>query len=242
MRVLVVSDIHANLAAFEAVLEDAGTFDVIWSLGDIVGYGPEPNACIRLLQEYPHIAIAGNHDWAVLGRLDLAEFNSDARIANLWTREQLTPDARAFLESLPETRVEGDFTLAHGSPRHPVWEYLLYLTAACINFRYFENGVCLVGHTHIPAIFWLPAQGEECFSVPIPEEPLSLKGSERYIINPGGVGQPRDGDPRAAYAVLDTEAMTLTFERTPYDIPRTQEAMRRAGLPPRLIARLDYGW
>ncbi len=242
MRVLVVSDIHANIVAFEAVLEDAGPFDMIWSLGDIVGYGPEPNACISRLLEYPQLSIAGNHDWAVLGRLNLDEFNSDARLANLWTRENLSPCSRDFLEVLPETYLWGDFTLAHGSPRHPIWEYLFYITMAEVNFRHFESQVCFVGHTHVPVIFQKFPEGEGCQVLAIPDEPLSLAGPARYIINPGSVGQPRDGDPRAAYAVLDTEAMTLSFQRAPYDIERTQKAMRRAGLPPRLIARLSYGW
>lgn len=244
MRVLIVSDIHANIVAFDAVLEDAGSFDMIWSLGDIVGYGPEPNACIRRLLEYPQVSIAGNHDWAVLGKLSLAEFNSDARIACFWTREELSACSRDFLDTLPETYVWGDFTLAHGSPRHPIWEYLFYITVAEINFHHFETQVCLVGHTHMPVIFQQPHEEKEgsCRVLAIPDEPLSLAGPERYIINPGGVGQPRDGDPRAAYALLDTQAMTLTFRRVEYDVALTQEQMRRAGLPPRLVARLSYGW
>ncbi|MBC7235853.1 MAG: metallophosphoesterase family protein, partial [Chloroflexi bacterium] len=126
MRILVLSDIHSNLVALEAVLAEVSAFDMIWSLGDVVGYGPRPNECIARLREFEHIAIAGNHDWGVLGKADLGMFNPDARQANLWNRAQLSESSRAYLEALPETRVEGDFTLAHGSPRKPIWEYLLY--------------------------------------------------------------------------------------------------------------------
>jgi len=246
MRVLVISDVHANLEALDAVLADAGAFDRIWSLGDLVGYGPQPNECIERLREFEHIAIAGNHDWGALGKLDLAEFNVDARQANLWTRDQLTPRSWSFLDSLPEVLVEGRYSLAHGSPRHPIWEYIVYASVACQNFAYFQTGVCLVGHTHLPAIFVGPGDGveaaEDCHVVsPLVGEGVTL-GEERYIINPGSVGQPRDGDSRAAYLLLDTDTDTIEHRRVPYDIEAVQGKMRAAGLPPRSIARLEYGW
>lgn len=241
MRVLVISDVHANLVALEAVLADAGHWDVIWSLGDIVGYGPEPNECIARLSAEKHLAIAGNHDWAVLGKLELEDFNHDARRAILWTREQLNPLSLAYLQALPETLVEGDFTLAHGSPRSPIWEYLLSPGAAKANFDYFQTPVCLVGHTHIPLRFRdLP--GKLCQVILPQEGEVFPLGPEREIINPGGVGQPRDGDPRAAYLLLDTEERTLEYRRVSYDIAETQGKMRAAELPKRLIARLEVGW
>jgi len=242
MRVLVVTDIHANLEAFDAVLSAAGSFDVIWSLGDIVGYGPEPNECIERLLDFEHLAIAGNHDWGALGKLDLSEFNVDARRANLWTREQLSPRSWSFLDALPQELVEDQVTLVHGSPRHPIWEYLVYPSVACLNFQHFDTRVCLVGHTHVPVIFVGPSDEEGCRVLQAVESGPVALGEERYIINPGSVGQPRDGDPRAAFLILDTDEGTIEHRRVPYDIAATQEKMRAVGLPARSIARLEYGW
>jgi len=242
MRVLVLSDIHANLVALDAVLGDAGDFDIIWSLGDIVGYGPEPNQAIARLNEYEHLAVAGNHDWAALGKLGVGEFNPDARRSSLWTEGQLTPDSRAYLNELPETQVEGDFTLAHGSPRQPIWEYLLDAREAKHSFSHFETAVCLVGHTHAPIIFRDAHDGQECVALRAPEKiPIRLD-PVRHIINPGGVGQPRDGDPRASYLLLDTESMTFEYRRIAYDIAETQRKMHDAGLPVRNSVRLSLGW
>jgi len=242
MRVLVLSDVHANLAALNAVLADAGCFDMIWSLGDVVGYGPDPNACISRLREHSHVSVAGNHDWGTLGKLDLADFNPDARHANLWTRDQLTPESRDYLEALPEVLVEGDFTLVHGSPRHPIWEYLLYAGLAKLSFSYYETSTCLVGHTHVPVVFRDDAESERCHMMRLPESTVISLDQERCIVNPGGVGQPRDGDPRAAYLLLDTEGPTIEHRRVAYDIAETQRRMRSADLSPRNIARLEFGW
>ena len=242
MHVLVISDVHSNLTALNAVLADAGNADVIWSLGDIVGYGPEPNECIARLNEFEHVAIAGNHDWAVLGKLDLADFNADARNANLWTRDQLTPESEAYLDSLPETVVAGDFTLAHGSPRHPIWEYLFYAGMARLSFNYYDTAICLVGHTHVPVIFRDAVETHQCEVSQHVERAQVGLDEARYIINPGGVGQPRDGDPRAAYMLLDTEAKEFEHRRVSYNIAETREKMRALGLPPRLGARLEFGW
>jgi len=241
MRYLVLSDIHANLAAFEAVLEDAGEFDQIWCLGDVVGYGPDPNECIERLREFPHLCVAGNHDWACIGKLDIFDFNFDAQQACRWTHERLTAASREYLENLPTVIVQGEFTLVHGSPRHPVWEYVLSPLIARVNFAHFETPFCLLGHTHAPVIFRLVAEDVCEPLLPPLNEPFPL-GDQRLIINPGGVGQPRDGDPRASYALLDIEAMTMEFRRVEYPIHVTQAKMIKAGLPPRLIARLSYGW
>jgi predicted phosphodiesterase len=241
MSVLVVSDIHSNLEALDAVLADVGPFDSIWSLGDIVGYGPNPNECIARIREFKHLAIPGNHDLGVLGQLDLEDFNPEARQANLWNREQLSQTSRGYLEALSETHVEGQCTLAHGSPRHPIWEYIIHLPTAKANFAFFESASCLVGHTHLPVVFRLLPSGECQATVP-PERPVRLSREERYIINPGSVGQPRDGDPRAAYMFLDTEEWTIEHRRVSYNVEQVQRKMRAAGLPPRLANRLQHGW
>ncbi len=243
MRILVLSDIHANLAAFDAVLAHAGSFDRVWCLGDIVGYGPDPNECVERVRELRRYqCLAGNHDWAALGKLDLSDFNTDARRAAHWTGEQLTPDNRAFLNARLERigPLEERFTLVHGSPRYPIWEYILDEAIAAENFPLFPTQVCLVGHTHVPVIYAETPAGVRALRPPL-DKPHPL-GDQRVIINPGSVGQPRDGDPRASYLLLDVDAGTVTYRRVDYPIETTQEKMAAAGLPPRIIARLEYGW
>jgi predicted phosphodiesterase len=241
MRVLVISDIHANLAAFETVLEDSrDQWEQIWCLGDIVGYGPEPDACVTLLRQHDHLSLSGNHDWAVLGKLDIDAFNRDARAAIEWARNAISDETRTYLESLPVEAVQGLFTLAHGSPRQPVWEYILDESIAAANFAHFDSRFCLVGHTHMPVIFEEEDDGARA-SRPAYGEKLALAAT-RLIINPGSVGQPRDADPRAAYALLDTEAMTWEHRRVAYPIGVTQARMQELGLPHRLVARLEMGW
>jgi len=241
MRYLVISDLHANLAAFDAVLEDAGHFDFIWCLGDVIGYGPDPNACVTRLREFPHIGLSGNHDWAALGKLDLRGFNTEARISAEWTAQQLDPAARAYLQALPPSRIEAGYTLAHGSPRQPIWEYILDPATAEMNFAAFATVICLVGHTHIPATYFRPDNGLGC-------EPRSPQwnlpthlNSGRWICNPGSVGQPRDGNPDASYALLDLEDHVWEFRRVKYPIQETQRRMRKHGFPARLIERLAQG-
>jgi len=236
MRYLIISDIHANLTAFKRVLEDAqGKWDVIWCLGDIIGYGPDPNECVALLRESEHISLSGNHDWAVLNRLDLTTFNDEAHQAISWTQSVV------YLEELPSTIVQGDFTLAHGSPRHPVWEYLVDEAGALANFAIMETQYCLVGHSHTPLIFIEINEKSVDLYSPMYDQPLNLEGG-RLIINPGSVGQPRDYDPRAAYAILDTDKMTWEHRRVVYDVRETQDRMASHGIPGRLINRLQYGW
>jgi len=244
MRCLILSDIHANLAALETVLADAGHFDFMWCLGDVIGYGPDPNDCVARLREYPHICLSGNHDWAALGKLDLRGFNNDARLSAEWTRQRLDPAARAYLQALPPSRIESGYTLAHGSPRQPIWEYILDPLTAGHNFEAFHTDICLVGHTHIPAMYYLPhdaANGTGCESrLPQWNKPVYLN-SGRWIVNPGSVGQPRDGNPDAAYAMLDLQDNTWEYRRVRYPVPDTQRRMREQGLPPRLIERLAQG-
>jgi len=241
VRYLVISDIHANRPAMEAVLKDAGSYDMIWCLGDLVGYGPDPNECVERLRDLEHICLAGNHDWAALGRLNLDDFNLDARMASAWTKEELTPATREYLEALPIHVDQGDFLLVHGSPREPIWEYLLDAGLAAINFHYFSAPFCLVGHTHIPIIFALDEVHDRCYPfTPSYSNPVPL-GACRMILNPGSVGQPRDGDPRASYAILDTKAGTWELRRVSYPIEITQERMRARNMPRRLIERLKMG-
>ncbi|MBI5650352.1 MAG: metallophosphoesterase family protein [Chloroflexi bacterium] len=244
MRILIVSDIHANLIALDKVIAHAGQFDRVWCLGDVVGYGPDPNACIEKLRSLDLLSLAGNHDWAVLDKLDLEEFNPDARRAAIWTREQLSVRNLDWLHALPErvpTQLE-KFTLIHGSPRYPIWEYVLTPAVARINFDHFDTPICLVGHTHVPVVYRYFADERRATAESLIENtPLAIANG-RMMINPGSVGQPRDGDPRSAYAILDTDAQTLTPYRVEYDIVATQKKMEQAQLPPRLIARLSYGW
>jgi predicted phosphodiesterase len=242
MRVLVISDIHANLAAFEAVLADAaGKYETIWFLGDLVGYGPDPDECVSLMREQPHMSLCGNHDWAVLDKLDIEGFNPEAKQAIEWTQKMLSDDNRAYLDSLEATTSAEPFTLAHASMRQPIWEYILDAYTASINFMFLETPFALVGHTHVPVIY--EERGEKVVATHAPDydDPIQLNGN-RLIINPGSVGQPRDSDPRAAYSILDTDAMTWQFHRVSYPIKRTQMRMRQFGLPERLVSRLSYGW
>jgi predicted phosphodiesterase len=245
MRYLIVSDIHANLAAFNAVLADVDseTIDQVWCLGDVVGYGPCPDECIARLQEFPdHVCVAGNHDWAAIGRIDIAEFNPVAQIACRWTSEQLDSENVAYLNGLPTRVVEGGCTLVHGSPREPIWEYIIYPSTAQLNFQFFDTQLCFVGHTHAPAIFreQTPTHRFE-ISIPSPNETIEI-GGERLIINPGSVGQPRDGDPWAAYMLFEQDKKLLEYHRIPYDIALTQRSMMEQGLPESLISRLSFGW
>lgn len=245
MRIGIVSDIHANSVALEKVLHTMGPVDKLWCLGDVVGYGPNPNESIEILLAQPHleVCLTGNHDWAVMGKLDLNEFNPDARQAALWTREQLTAPHLEFLRERPGKVVQdAEFTLAHASPRQPIWEYITSTSLARANFPHFETPFCMVGHTHVPAIYAQDATGAVRDEMPSDEAALRMRDGRRYIVNPGSVGQPRDSDPRAAYAVWEADEGLLHFYRVEYDIAETQKRMSAAQLPVRLIMRLNYGW
>lgn len=242
MRYLVISDIHANLVALEAVLQDAaGEWEQIWCLGDIVGYGPDPNGCVELLRQQEHLSLSGNHDWAVLGKLDIESFNSEARNAIRWTQNTISQENRDYLSELPAMQIIEPFTLVHASPRQPIWEYLLDEGAATQNFLLLNTPYCFVGHTHTPVIFTETTLGTSEASYPAYNESILL-GEQRLIINPGSVGQPRDSDPRAAYGLLDSDALTWEHRRVTYNVEETQARMRSHGLPYRLIARLELGW
>jgi predicted phosphodiesterase len=242
MRYLVISDIHSNLLALDAVIADAGSFDRIWCLGDITGYGPNPNECIARLREFPLTTLAGNHDWAALGQLDLADFNQDARAACVWTRRQLSTSNKAFLRSLPVMIEEDGYTLVHASPSEPVEEYVLDLLTAEYNFDKFNTPVCLLGHSHWPVAFMRPLNATRlCAQIrPAYFQPLHFSDG-KWIINPGSVGQPRDGNPDASYALLDVEEGRWEYRRVAYDVDETQRRMKQHKLPERLIQRLQHG-
>ena len=243
MRIVVVSDIHSNLVALETVLAAAGSYDALWCLGDTIGYGPRPNECVALMRQHATIAITGNHDLACLGKIDLRDFNPDARKANIWNGDQLSAEHRAWLESLPPaTPVDERFTLAHGSPREPIWEYLLSTEQATANFALFTQEVCLIGHSHVQLGFrTTPGSERSERFLPDRSRTVELDGTTRFLINPGSVGQPRDQDPRAAYVVIDTDAASIRFNRVEYDIAKTQRQMAEHNLPPALIRRLEFG-
>ncbi len=242
MRYAIIADIHSNLEAFTAVLEDMeqrGSITEIWCLGDIVGYGPDPHRCLKLLRQYRHVCVAGNHDWAAIGKLDTASFNPDAAAACHWTARHLQAGDLKYLGKLPPTIEKEGFTLVHGSPREPIWEYLISASLAVENFNFLKSPYCLVGHSHVPLIF-REEDGTCSASQFLPNIRLVL-GRSRLIINPGGVGQPRDGDPRASYAIYDDEAGVINLHRIPYDIATTQDKMMKGGLPVRLAVRLEHG-
>ncbi|MCX6021351.1 MAG: metallophosphoesterase family protein [Chloroflexi bacterium] len=242
MRTLLVSDIHSNLVALRAVLEDAqqrGGWDRIWNMGDIVGYGPEPSACLKRLLDEGAVSVAGNHDWASVGKVPLTDFNYVAAEANRWTSAQLKAEHRSYLESLPLTLRFDDFTLVHGSPRDPIWEYLTERADALANFALLTSAHAAIGHSHVALAFRLDPQTGECRRMTLKPGEAHVLGEGRWIINPGSVGQPRDGDARAAYALLEDDA--LTAHRVAYDIQATQTLMEALGLPSALAARLSFG-
>lgn len=244
MRYAVISDVHANLEALEVVLADLESRhpDAVICLGDFVGYGPDPVACVERLRPHLAGAVVGNHDLAVLGdaRVPVERFNPYAHAAVLWTREHMTPEATRYLADLPQELRRPAFLAVHGSPRDPVEEYLLDAAAARAGFRAADFHLCLVGHTHVPGVFIL--EGNRVTAAPLPvDEPFPLRSDARYILNAGSVGQPRDGDPRAAYLWLDEGQNEARLIRLPYAIEQTQRKMLAAGLPTMLAERLAYG-
>ena len=241
MRVAVVSDIHSNLHALEAVLAAIETEapDELWCLGDLVGYGPRPSECCAAIAERADVCLAGNHDLAVQGTIDFEEFHGDAAVAARWTRDVLDAPARELLDRLEPEGVAHGVELYHGSARDPVWEYVLGDEGARGTFELTSSSLVLVGHSHV-ALQIVQAGGEIGGSVAPADTEVEL-GGVRALLNPGSVGQPRDGDPRAAYLLLDLDAERAVFRRVEYDVERTQREMREAGLPEMLAARLELG-
>jgi predicted phosphodiesterase len=242
MKILVISDIHANLTALEAVLQDAGTVDGVWCLGDIVGYGPDPNECVERVQGLPNLTcLLGNHDAAALNRIPTETFNSDARRSIEWMQAVLTESSVQFLASLPESTSIENVTLVHGSPRNPVWEYILDLNSARENMNYLKTDYCMVGHTHIPvAYFENPETHQLNWMAPPLNKRIELH--PHTIINPGSVGQPRDHGPRSSYAFFFPETSQWELHRVTYDIRAVQQRIRDAALPIRHALRLVDGW
>jgi diadenosine tetraphosphatase ApaH/serine/threonine PP2A family protein phosphatase len=243
VRVAVISDVHANLYALETVLGeiDREPPGQIWCLGDTVGYGPHPNECCAIVRDRCDLVLAGNHDLIALGsaEVDVEDFNPDAGAASLWTHEQLTDESRRFLEGLePTAEVEGA-QLFHGSPRDPVWDYVLDELVALESLALTSAQVVLVGHTHVSTALVLRAEGLAGGHAPDGLEICLDEG--RWLLNPGSVGQPRDGDPRAAFLELDLEARWARFRRVAYPVSRTQEEIRKRGLPDPLAERLAHG-
>jgi len=242
VKALLLSDIHSNAVALEAVLRHAGAFvafDEVWVAGDTVGYGPNPNECIDILRTHSALVVAGNHDLAATGKLDIHAFNSYASAAIRWTREALSAASVEYLSGLETTVVSQEYTMVHGSPRDPVWEYLMEFEAAEANLDHFETSHCVVGHSHLPLVFSLEEGKEPVVSLPMTGEAIELVG--RSFVNPGSVGQPRDGNNLASYAVLDTDSGDVMFHRVEYDIAETQSRMRDENLPQVLIDRLQMG-
>jgi diadenosine tetraphosphatase ApaH/serine/threonine PP2A family protein phosphatase len=240
LRIAVLSDVHANLHALEAVLRevDVGGFDALWFLGDLVGYGPKPNECTALLQERAAICLAGNHDLVVLGKIPIDAFAGEAAAAARWTQTVLDEPGRAFLDSLQPTATAPGAELVHGSPRDPVWEYVLTDDAAEAAFAHTETPLVLVGHSHVALEI---SNGDDLRGEQAPAGTELELGRLRRLLNPGSVGQPRDGDPRAAWLEIDNASGRATFRRTDYSVELTQREMREEGLPDALAARLAFG-
>jgi predicted phosphodiesterase len=264
MKSAILADIHSNITALEAVLKDIeakGGVDQYWSLGDVVDYGPEPHKCLKRMRQIETLAIAGNHEYAIAGQIDLSQFQPRVTVVTGWTKEQLNSEEIDYLKKLPLTIIRGNFTLAHGSPRDPVWEYILSEDNARQNLGHFQTRYCLVGHTHVQICFQLSelsrAAAESKASADQSQVSNSYLdqlinhnkrhenrfelGDNHYIINSGSVGQPRDGDPRAAYAIFDSSENCVEFRRVEYDIAATQRRMVELGLPQWLSARLARG-
>jgi diadenosine tetraphosphatase ApaH/serine/threonine PP2A family protein phosphatase len=239
MRVAVLSDIHANLPALDAVLAEVPSVDGIWQLGDVVGYGPNPDEVVARLRDVGAVGVRGNHDAAALGGREIESFNVDARRAAEWTRTAISADTRAWLSALPETLELEGFLLVHGSPRDPTWEYITSTPVARAAMTTLGTRSGLHGHTHLPVAF-IEEDGRLETMSPGAGSRLMFDG-RRVLLNPGSVGQPRDGIPTAGWMLIDTDAGSATWRRTSFDIEVVQAAMVQAELPERLVARLAYG-
>ena len=242
MRLAIVSDIHGNRHAFDTVLEEIASSpcDEVWCLGDLVGYGAEPNACVERARDLCTICLAGNHDMGVTGALPLRDFSAGARLAAEWTQEVITADNLEYLRSLEPLNDREVVGLYHASPRDPVWEYVLSPLQAELCLDVQPRRVCLVGHSHVALSFWRPEGGSATGETRRDGEELDIAQGE-WLLNPGSVGQPRDGDPRAAWLELDLDGQTATYHRVEYDVDGAAAAIRAARLPESLAERLRFG-
>jgi predicted phosphodiesterase len=239
MRVAVLSDIHSNLVALDAVIATFDSIDAVWHLGDVVGYGPDPDGVVGRLKEVGATGVRGNHDAAAIGGDEIDWFNPDAKTAMEWTRRNLSTATLAWLRGLTPRRSEGDVLLVHGSPRDPTWEYITSVPVARANLAETAERYGVFGHTHVPMVY---AERDGRIEAISPGDGSIFRlGDGRALINPGSVGQPRDGNPLASYAVLDTEAERCTWHRVAYRIDEVRAAMAEVGLPARLAERLRFG-
>ena len=241
MKYAIISDIHGNLEALESVLAviDNMKVDSLLCLGDIVGYGPNPNECVDLIKQRAAVSLAGNHDHAPLGKLDLSYFNPWARTAIEWTAGQLSQASIDFLLGLPLKQEVDGFTIVHATPSNPTeWDYIITIGDAVKNFSEFNGQVCFIGHSHVPMI--VGVTGKDEYRV-IRENPVRMDPEMRYLINVGSVGQPRDCIPKAAFAIYESDAKSYELFRVDYDIAETQSKIFKSGLPPFLAERLELG-
>jgi len=242
MRVAVISDIHGNRHAFEAVLDaiERSQCRELWCLGDLVGYGAEPDACVELAQRHAAICLAGNHDLGVRGEIPLERFSRGAALAARWTQETISASTREYLDGLAPANLDEAVGLFHASPRDPVWEYVLASLQAELCLDAQQHRVCLIGHSHVALSFSRAAGAAATGQTRDPGEELDLTTGE-WLVNPGSVGQPRDGDPRAAWLELDLECWSAAYRRVEYDVAGAAAAIRAARLPDSLAERLAFG-
>ncbi len=242
MRVAIVSDIHGNRHAFESVLDEieASECEEMWCLGDLVGYGADPDACVELARRHAVICLAGNHDLGVRGSLPLEQFSKGAALAAKWTQSTITPETREFLDQLEPQLLDEAVGLFHASPRDPVWEYVLsaLLAELCLDTQ--PTRISLIGHSHV-ALSFVRREGEPTTGEPRREGTRLDIAEGEWLLNPGSVGQPRDGDPRASWLLLDLDGMSASFHRSEYDVAGAAAAIRAARLPDSLAERLEYG-
>jgi diadenosine tetraphosphatase ApaH/serine/threonine PP2A family protein phosphatase len=242
MKYGIISDIHGNTEALGAVLDDIernGGVDSVWCLGDVSGYGPEPGASVDRVKDLVTVCVAGNHDRGSIGKVDLSVFNPLGQAALRWIQTQLNPAQQAWLGNLPLTASEGDFLLVHASPTDPLLEYVLSIGIAERNFPFFKAKYCFFGHTHLPIVY--KNEGGLVTATPLTPGVGLVLGETKMMINPGSVGQPRDGDARASYGILDTDGRVFRLYRVAYDIEATQAKILKAGLPVHLATRLEQG-
>lgn len=241
MKYAIISDIHGNLEALQSVLDEIARreADEIVCLGDVVGYGPNPNECVQLIREKAQVILAGNHDYAPIGKMDISYFNPWARTAIEWTRQKLDESSIEFLLSLPlKLEIDG-FTVVHSTPHQPAeWNYIITIGDAIKNFPEFQNQVCFIGHSHVPMVISLD---EKDVCRVVKDNPLTLKSELRYIINVGSVGQPRDFNPKASFGMYDSVTKNYELCRVDYDIAETQNKIRESNLPGFLAERLEIG-
>jgi diadenosine tetraphosphatase ApaH/serine/threonine PP2A family protein phosphatase len=242
MRIALLSDVHGNLPAFEAVLGDVedAAVEAVWCLGDLVGYGAQPDECVQLARDRCDLSLAGNHDLVVTGEIPISDFSSSAAAAARWTQETIRDETMGFLKGLKALDPEREPALYHASPRDPVWEYVLSTWQADECMDLMDARVGAVGHSHVALWFQRDEEGHVNGATADAGLELDLS-SGRWIVNPGGVGQPRDGDPRAAWLLLDTSTWMANWRRVEYPIDEAARAIEEAGLPHVLAERLYSG-